>query len=117
MDAKEAALMAKDQEIGAKDALAAELRASLDRARAEISETRMEVAALQMAAEQADAAARTAEARVAELWEASGRRGGCGGGLRTLGLGDDGGAGQRQPRRIRDAWRGLGDGAGSERIR
>jgi hypothetical protein len=112
--------MAKDQEIGAKDALAAELRASLDQARAEISETRMEVAALKMAAEQADAAARTAEARVAELEtaeSASGGLGGCGGGLRTPGWGDDGGAGQRRPRRVRDARRGLGDGALSERIR
>jgi septal ring factor EnvC (AmiA/AmiB activator) len=89
LDAKEAALMAKDQEIGAKDALAAELCASLDQARAEISETRMEIAALAIAAEQADAAARTAEARVAELETAERAR-------RARGLW----------RRIKDAWLG-----------
>jgi hypothetical protein len=72
-------LMAKDQEIAAKEAPAAELRSSLDRARTELSEARMEVAALKIAAEQAEAAARTAEERVAEL-EAGMPRGGRRGG-------------------------------------
>jgi hypothetical protein len=107
--------MAKDQEIGAKDALAAELRASLDQARAEISETRKEVAALKMAAEQADAAARTAEARVAEL-EAELERQARGLWRRTPGWGDDGGAAEHRPDRVWNPRRGLGHGAVSERI-
>jgi hypothetical protein len=79
----------------------------------------MEVAALKIAAEQADAAASTAEARFAELEAAERDRqaGGCGGGLRTPGRGGDGGAGQRRPRGVRDARRGLDHGPVPERIR